>query len=194
VPRPVNPGPRQYEAVAEGFRGTASLEIQEGERQRITIELTPDDSAAQAPSGEGETTTSTVAAPGADSGEQKPTNFLRIGSYVGLGIGVVGLVAGTVFSLQAKSTSDEADALFDEHRCGEEGAVDCPRERIDSMTDDAKGKQTLGIVGFIVGGVGIAAGATLFVLSMGGDKEPAADAAHLRVVAGPGSLSLHGRF
>jgi hypothetical protein len=103
---------------------------------------------------------------------------LRIASYAALGIGVVGLAGGTIFALSAKSKANEATDL-----CGgslaacalDDGSDDAIK--VTKLNSDSGSAKTLGIVGFAVGGVGIAAGITLFVLSS--SKSSHADSAKL---------------
>ncbi len=98
-------------------------------------------------------------------------NGLRTASYVVLGVGVVGLGVGTFFGLQAKSKYEEGNDLCPSFPCSltQEQADD--REQLGKDGDSAK---TISLVGFIAGGVGIAAGATMFFLSGSSKKETAA--------------------
>jgi hypothetical protein len=119
---------------------------------------------------------------------------LRIGSYVALGVGVVGLGLGTVFTLQSSSKRSDADEKFEE--CG--GETGCTQSNplsaeIDTLDKDAKSAMTIGIIGFAVGGVGIAAGATLFVLSMD-DENKASTAPRMQAFVGLGSAGVRGQF
>jgi len=97
-----------------------------------------------------------------------PTSGLRIASYAAFGVGVVGLAGGTIFSLSAKSKANQAADL-----CGgnlsacplDEGSADA--NKVTQLNNDSGSAKTLGIIGFGVGGVGIAAGITLLILSSG---------------------------
>jgi hypothetical protein len=96
----------------------------------------------------------------------RPTSPLRIASYAAFGVGVVGLAGGTFFALSAKSKSNQAADL-----CGgslsacelDEGSADA--NKVTQLNNDSGSAKTLGIVGFGLGGVGIAAGITLLILS-----------------------------
>ncbi len=96
----------------------------------------------------------------------RPTSGLRVASYAAFGVGVVGLAGGTFFALSAKSKSNQAADL-----CGgslskcalDDGSPDA--NKVTQLNNDSGSAKTLGIVGFGVGGVGIAAGITLFILS-----------------------------
>lgn len=129
-----------------------------------------------------------------DSGSAKGGNALRTGAYVGLGVGVVGIAVGTVFGLKAKSKYKEANDITD-RECP--GGGDCmPAGSVydewQQLGDDADSAKTLSLVGFIVGGVGVATGVTLFVLSSGKKEQPAA--AKVEPYLGLGALGVRGSF
>jgi len=121
---------------------------------------------------------------------------LRVASYAAFGVGVVGLAGGTFFALSAKSKTDDAADL-----CGgnlaacslDAGSPDA--ERVTKLNNDSGSAKTLGIVGFGLGGVGIAAGITLFVLSSGGGSS-AASARPARIMPwfGFNSAGVTGKF
>lgn len=130
-----------------------------------------------------------------DSGSAaKANNGMRIGSYVALGVGVVGLGAGTLFAVQSKGKFEDANAITD-RECGA-GNADCELGAAfpawKSASDDAKSAKTLSLVGFIVGGVGVATGVTLFVLSTGKKEQPAT--AKVEPYLGFGALGVRGSF
>jgi hypothetical protein len=132
-----------------------------------------------------------VSAVNVDAGA-KPTggNGMRTASYVALGVGVVGVGLGTVFGLSAKSNYDKGNELCPAFPCSltEQQARD--REQFGDDGDSAK---TLSMVGFIAGGVGLAAGATLFILSSKKTEAPAAQASVTPWI-GLGSVGLTGSF
>jgi hypothetical protein len=104
----------------------------------------------------------------------RPTSPLRIASYAALGVGVVGLGAGTFFALSAKSKADEAKDLCggDLSTCRlDEGSSDA--NKVNDLNNQSGTNKTLGIVGFVVGGVGVAAGVTLLILSSGSSNSAA---------------------
>ncbi len=113
---------------------------------------------------------------------------LRVGSYVAFGVGAVGVAVGTIFALTAKSKYDDANALCKSFPCNLTRAQANQRIQFGKDGDSAK---TLSLVGFIAGGVGVAAGATLFVLS---NKPSEAGSAGVEPWIGLGSAGLGGRF
>lgn len=107
----------------------------------------------------------------ADS-SKPPGNGKRIAAYVALGVGAVGLGAGTFFVLSSHSKHSQANDKY--AACG--GSAGCTNSNplsseVGSLDDSARSARTLGIVSYAVGVVGIGAGVTLFVLS--GDKKQA---------------------
>jgi len=105
-------------------------------------------------------------------------------------VGVVGIAAGTVFALKAKSKYKDGNALCDNHDPCELSTADAAqREQLGKDGDSAK---TLSMVSFIVGGVGVAAGTTLFILSGKKESEPTHAGVHPWI--GLGSAGLNGRF
>jgi len=181
VPHPVNPGPHQLVATGNGVKSQpASVTLAEGGNESIelTLEPAPD---AVAPTAEGSAAIDTSAPPSGGNG-------MRIGAYVGLGVGVVGLAAGTVFALSAKSKFDDAAAL-----CNLPGG-ECPANRkgdIEKLDDDGKSAKTMATIGFVVGGLGLATGVTLLVLS---GQHKSEQAARIQPWVGLGSAGVSGRF
>lgn len=192
LPRPVDPGEHKFEA-GEGFVGDpVVVAVAEAERKTATLTLqvaaTPVIVAAPAatPVGAG-----AAPAAGSDGGAQEPAkggpNGLRIASYAALGVGVVGLGMGTVFGLKAGSDRTKANDLCKN---------DCPeskRGEIASFDNSANSASTVAKVGFVLGGVGIGAGVTLFFLSSGKKTEPAPQAS-VQPWVGLGSAGVAGRF
>jgi hypothetical protein len=123
----------------------------------------------------------------------KSSNPMRIGSYVALGVGVVGVGAGTIFGLRAKSKYKEANDFAAENCPAGDGpcALGDDYGEWNDLGKQADTSKTLSIVGFVVGGVGLATGVTLFVLS-GKKEQPAA--AKVEPYLGPGSLGVRGSF
>jgi len=197
---PVDPGKHELLASAPGFRGEPqSIQLLEGAHQAVTLELRPEASAVPA------TAPVAPAAPAAATGavtvESSPqlddqperSGWMRTGSYIGFGVGVVGLAAGTYFLLDSRSKRSDADALAKE--CGPDCLASDPRAAdISSLDDDARRAQTYSIVSFVVGGLGIATGTTLFVLSARSSESSPAASLQVTPVVGLGSAGLMGRF
>jgi hypothetical protein len=188
VPTAIDPGDHVIEGVATGLRGKAYVTVQQGQRQEVALKLEADASAVPPAPAVSPTSPAAAPPPGpaaappppvesapppstppADAGTSKGSNGLRIGSYVAFGVGALGLAGGTVFMLQSAGKRSDADKL-----CNLPGG-ECPKSaetKVESLDNDANSAQTLGIVGFVVGAVGVGAGVTLLVLSSG-SKESA---------------------
>ena len=205
APRPIDPGTHKVEAGGTGFRAAPqSVALKDGESKVVVLKLEAVEGAAPLvappagtePAAAAASPGATTASPTSDHGVSTPEDKsgLRIGSYVALGVGVVGLGAGTFFTLQSSSKRSDADEKFEE--CG--GETGCTSDNplsseVDALDNDARSAMTLGIVGFVVGGVGIAAGATLFVLSMD-DGASASTEPRVSAFVGLGGAGLRGRF
>jgi hypothetical protein len=115
---------------------------------------------------------------------------MRIGAYAAFGVGAIGLGLGTVFLLQAGGKRSDADAI-----CNLPGGG-CPLDKkaeVDQLDSDAKSASTLSVVGFAVGGVGIAAGVVMLVMS-GKSQSSAAARPAVYPWVGVDSAGLAGRF
>lgn len=115
-------------------------------------------------------------------------NGLRVASYVALGVGAVGLGLGGVFALTAKGHYSDANDMCPTFPCELTTDEAAKREQLGKDGDSAK---TMSLVGFIVGGVGVAAGATLFVLSSGKKSQQGLS---VSPVIGLGSAGVRGSF
>jgi len=207
IAQPIDPGTHRVEAGATGLRAPSEpVTLIEGEKKTVVLKLEPAPGAAPlvAPAAAAGATAapppgaapapadSVKSSPASDSGDAKSDgNGMRIGSYIAFGVGVVGLAGGTVFTLQSSSKRKDADEKY--AACG--GAA-CTNgnplsAEVDQLDRDADSAQTLAIVGFAIGGVGIATGVTLFLLSSGGDDEKQAS---LSPWVGLGSAGVRGTF
>lgn len=117
----------------------------------------------------------------ADTGVTSGPNKLRTYSYVAGGVGVAGLAMFTIFGLMDNSTYNDLNSACVNGRC--------PSSK-QSEIDSGRTQQTIANVGLVVGAVGVAAGATLFVLSLQKPASPAAPTTGL--VVSPGFVGLRG--
>lgn len=173
VAQPINPGSRTITASAPGYQTREqSIEIAEGARLNLLIELDPSElPAAPEP-----------ARPTSTTNERDWT--LPVLAY---GVGALGVAAGITFLLLAESDSSAASAKLADECAGGGGSFRCSQTTADEVTSldaDAATKQSLAWVGFGVGAAGLAAG-TYFLLT--GSSEGAATVARLpRVIPLPG--------
>jgi len=191
VPHPVNPGQHVLKATASGLAGEATVSIAEGQTQTTTIQLVPQAGAMAGPT---PATGAPVSSP-QDVGTTQasdPKKMYRIVSYVGFGVGVVGLGVGTVFALQYGSKENEANDLND--RCRPAGCSAQDRQAIKSLDDDANSAGTIATIGLVAGGVGLATGVTFLVLSLGGSSTQSANGSHVQPYVGPDRVGVFGTF
>jgi serine/threonine-protein kinase len=122
-----------------------------------------------------QTTTSQPASDSPPSGERPGLGPQKIAAIVAAGVGVVGVGIGTVFGLQAMSKRSDASNACP-GQCADQNGID--------LWKSAKTAGNVSTVAFIVGGVGLAAGATLWFT--------AKPSASTQVGIGPGSIELKG--
>lgn len=125
--------------------------------------------------------------PAAPAAPARSGDGLRIAAYAAMGVGVIGAGLGTVFALKSKSDYDAGNELCPTFPCRLTAADNAKRLE---HGEDGNAAKTLAIVGFAAGGVGLAAGVTLFVLS-GRSK---AEAARVEPYVGWGTAGVRGVF
>lgn len=156
VPRPVNPGSYELRVVSEGHEDAVKrLELGEGARETVSMGRgAPLSAASPTPPASGAKVQPTSVGAGA---EAKGFDFYLAGEITGAVVGATGLALGTYYAFDAKAKWDEADGLFD-------AAPARNRTRIDSLDSEASSAKTRSIIGFVVGGAGVAATATFLIL------------------------------
>ena len=187
LPFPLNPGTHAIEGNRAGTTAAESVTFAEGEKKSVALRFGGASTGAMPPRG-GETTPPPVggdpagpAGPVADQGAEDGSLQRTLG-WVGLGVGGAGLVFGGVTGLMVlskKSALDDGDCL--DGACG-------PSER--SQVESYNSMRTLSTVGFVVGGVGLAAGATLLLTA---PRDESA-AAYVSPWVGLASAGVAGRF
>jgi hypothetical protein len=174
-PAPVVTGATEIVVQTPG-RGPVkrTVSLAAGQKQTLTIDALSSDEVggAQAPP------PGPAPAPAAaSSGGPTP---LRLGAYVAGGVGVAGLLVFTIGGVMARSTYNDLN-----NACH---GGPCPPDK-DGEISSGKTQQTLANVGLVVGIAGVAAGTTLFVLSMKGSSSSTTG-----MVVAPGWVGLHGAW
>ena len=95
--------------------------------------------------------------PSSSAGSASPPPWMRTGAYVAGGVGVAGLAAFAIFGLMARSNYDDLARAC--------AGGPCPTDQSDEIAS-GKTNQAMANVGLAVGIFGVAAGTTLFVLSL----------------------------
>jgi hypothetical protein len=185
LPLPVDPGKHDLVVDAPGHETrTLSVEIREG--ATMTIEIAPgiervESGAAGGEASQAQGDVQASSATGADSGGFGKKQW----GFVAGGVGIVGIGVGIttgIMALGKKSTAEEqcSDTL---QRCSQEGH------------DAASSGRTLAAVstvGWIVGALGVGAGAFLILTSDG--EKGTVTALETRAVPGGAALSFKHRF
>ncbi|MCA9645894.1 MAG: hypothetical protein KC492_34625 [Myxococcales bacterium] len=182
----VDPGKHVIEAMAPGrksFRQEITVPAGKGRTEFSIPPLKAEKSTARSP--ESGSTGGGSTAP-TDAGD----STLMPWPYVSLGVGLVGIGLGGYFVLRSSTKRSEADDLFD--ACGPNCQASDPRAaQIVSLDDQARSAQTIGTIGFVVGGLGIAGAVTLFLM----DPKPERQAqVGVTPWIGPGNAGVFGRF
>jgi hypothetical protein len=178
---PVDPGAHTIEARAPGKKvWQQTVQVAEGgAKLTITIPSLEEDRSAPA--------LAPQAATSIDSGGGTGKTI----GYALIGVGVVGVAAGTVFGLQAKSKNDDALGIC------QDTPTTCPDEQIQAHTtavDDAHRAVTLSVVGFAAGGAALVGGVILLATTKGERaKATAVDLTPLASSHG-GGLAVSGRW
>jgi len=198
VAGPADPGSHQLTATTEsGATASGSITLKQGETKSIELDL--DHTNLKAP-GSGATPTTpkdsnpkpVTPPPGGDkNGTAKGGSMQRSLGFVGLGVGAAGLGVGIVTGLMATSREKSAEDKCPGHHCvnGSQGAKDL---------DAFRSLRTVSTIGYVVGGVGVAAGVTLLLTAPkskpAAEKAAALDRPHWAPYVGLGSTGIAGTF
>lgn len=197
VEGPVDPGTRTVSVSAPGFTAVEkSIELGEAAHESISVELVADPSAPAEPGTPG------VPDPGnggpADPGPAaSDSSGMRLGSYISMGLGVVGVGLGVLFLVKSGSSQSDSDALFEDPSNG------CNRQvplkpaacaESDTLNDDAASQGTIGGISLAVGGAALATGVILFLMSSDSSSEAARLKPGITPWVGLKSAGLSGRF
>ena len=155
---PVDPGEHLIEAKAPQKKPFSTKVTVSGERGEVEVTIpalaaAPDEASSTSPApSEMPETPMQDAPPEPSNGSGQRTAGLIVG-----GIGVVGLVVGGIFGLQAKSKNDDS---LDE--CRTDDASLCSAEGV-ALRDDARTAATVSTVAMAVGGAALVGGIVLYL-------------------------------
>jgi hypothetical protein len=176
LPGPVDPGEHKLSAMgATRAADPATVVIAEGAKETVTVQLKV---VANAPAD---------AVPSTSDEAPRTSNALRIGAWVGVGVGVVGLAVGTAFVVKNHSDRDDANAL-----CTSIGCPESKRAQVTSFDNSANSAATLAWVSYGIGAAGLATGAVLFWLS--GSRPVASQTARVSPWIGARVAGVMGTF
>lgn len=190
VPYPTDPGTHTLVAEAEGMKSApVQITLAEGGQQQVVLKLEASSDAPTVPVEDQPGTGTSVTTD--DLKKPSGMSTMRLGSYIGFGVGAVGLALGTIFLIGANSDKADADSLF--NSCKNAGCTSEQQVIIEGVDKDADAGYTRATIGYVVGGVGIAAGATLLVLDLT-KSDSNAKAPSVTPWVGLGSAGVSGRF
>ncbi len=158
--RPMDPGEHNIEATAPGYKvARAKVTLAEGGTDSVALTLEPDPNAPPAPVAPPVQQQAPVPQPLPQPPPQYEPPPSRAPAYVAFGVGVAGVAVGSIFGLMATGKKGDLDDACTANKI-------CPPGQEDNI-DTGKTFGTVSTVGFIVGAVGLAAGAYLFLTSSG---------------------------
>lgn len=218
---PVDPGPHRVDVSAPGHRPwSTTVDVPAG-GQAVQVDVpalratardaaarstgspdprpdppaaAADDAAATAAEGTGagrpgQPPAARPAPPGAQAGDSTG-DALRVTGIIAGTVGVGGLVVGSAFGLLAKSSNDDSlEACRTETLCSPAGLA---------LREDAQSQATVSTVGFVAGGVLLAAGVTLLLVAPSSDERAEGALSRLElapaVAGGPAGLTVRGAW
>ncbi len=192
VAHPVDPGTYELTVEAEHARAEpVVVTLAEGGQESVTLRLeTPEEATP--------TTEPVGVATGGDASfADQGAGSSPMPAYIALGVGAVGVGLGTVFLLDRLSKQNEADELFQDGGCAEDGAcTGQEQEEIKDLSSQAATSGTFALIGY---GVGAAALGTGLFLLFTGDEDPeqmARESAKpsVRPLVGWRTVGVEGRF
>lgn len=185
VPRPVDPGDHKFQAFSEGMESSVqSITVAEARKETVVLTLVATPGAGANPETKTPESASQPASAEAAPAEQKQAAMPTYLPWIAFGVGAVGLGVGTIFALSAKGKVSDANDI-----CNLPGGA-CPADRESEVKDldsSARSANTISAIGFIAGGVGVAAGVTLLIVGNSSSSSVSAK-------AGPGWAGMSGKF
>lgn len=181
TPVPIDPGTHKIVAKAPGHASWRYLVAVQSGPTTQTVHIPLLAPAAAGPPG-ALPQASPAGAGASDRGQQKPGSSFgpeRALALVAGGVGIAGVAVGTVFGLRSKSKHDEAAQHCDGSLCRDQAGVD--------LKSEARSAGNVSTVAFIVGGVGLAGAAVLWLTAGSGS-------AHTQVGLGPRGVAVRGEW
>jgi tetratricopeptide (TPR) repeat protein len=164
-PLRLNPGEHSLQARGEGATPVMrTVRLVEGQNEKTTIDLAPAADRIEAP---------------------EPAQGSYVPAAVAFGIGGAGLLVGTITGILSLNKVSELEERCPTKLCSAED---------ESLGDEAKVLGNVSTAGFVIGGIGLAAGVVLSLWRPFGAAGSSEAALTLRPAIGLGSLGLEGTF
>ncbi len=189
VPRPTDPGEHTVSASGEGLISTQrTVTLKEGGSDEVTLTLTLDPNPsrpAAIPPPEEPREINVVATP-VDTGSPTSRGDSLVPAYIALGIGAVGIGAGTYFGITAINQKKDLDL-----ECQDGSCPTGTQEDIDTMHRNAN----LSTLGMGIGVVGAGVGLYLLLTAEGnGSQATCTETPCVTPLLGLGRLGMEGVF
>jgi hypothetical protein len=179
--RPTDPGAHTIEASAPGYlTATGKVTLAEGATDSIALTLEVDPNAPKEASPPSDKNASAHSSPQSVEAPPPGPEPNRLPAYVLLGVGGVGLVVGTIGGIVALGKKSDLDSACSGNKV-------CPTSA-QGIRDSASSAGTVSTVGFVVGAIGLMAGATLYVLRWPVSSPDAGTSAAIYVTPGGGGV------
>jgi hypothetical protein len=162
IASPVNPGSHTLAVTSNSATADpVTVTIPEGAKQTVTLTLKATAVAAEA--------APEPAAPPPEAPADTTVKHSGVvtAGWVGIGVGVVGLLAGTVFVIKNHADRNDANGL-----CGPSGCPESKRSEITASDNDANSAATFSWVSYGVGAAGLVTGTVLLWVSRGKPATP----------------------
>lgn len=163
----LDPGHYRFEALAGERKVVKEIDLERGEHERVVLYLSDETPEIETP-------------PSTAEGSDDALPY-RAAGWAAIALGGAGLSLASIMGVMLLADEEDLLARCPNRQCPESAHVDAR---------SFETKRILTTTGFIVGGVGLAAGVTLLLLapSSGGEK------ATLRPLLSPGMVGLEGTF
>jgi hypothetical protein len=182
--RPTDPGEHFIEATAQGFlKSSETVVLKEGGTGEVTLNMKPDPDAPPPPPPPDNNGGHDVNNPPPPPPPSSGGGGLRTAGIVVASVGGAGVVLGVVFGLVAlgqKSDLDKTCPMKDMCPVGTQGKI-----------DSANAMGWVSTIGFVAGGVMVAAGVTMILVGGGSSAKKTTG---IVPWIGPGSAGLSGTF
>jgi hypothetical protein len=190
--RPVDPGEHVFVATADGLASKeVKVTVAEGESRDVKLVLAKVEAEPVAASGGGDGGSSGVAVGSSDTADAPAAKggALRVAAWSALGVGVVGLGVGAVFTGLYASKRGEANDAFD--ACGS-GCSGASADHVRELDDSANTKGTVGAIALAAGGALAVGGVVLLLVTR--PKKTDSGSARMTPWIGAGSVGVAGAF
>ena len=182
--RPVNPGLRKAMGTRGGQTVAEEVTLAEGETRSLVLRFDPALAGAIEPNEQASNRAQQDTNQPTEDAGAGPGNAQRTAGWIALGIGGTGLIVGGVTGAMVLSKKNKLDSSAE---CVNQACGPAEYDNVDRLNS----LRPVSTVGFVVGGVGAAAGLTLLLTS---PDRPRNGTTRISSWVGLGSAGVAGRF